>query len=129
MLGLNFFRNIAFCLVLLVLQQEVSRVHAGSGGRPSARPSLESAADYANRPGPWDEPELDSLLEANKVWVNRMVANRPNYFDVHKKGHYPKIMWIGCSDARVPASEAVDQAPGGVFVHRNVANQVRKHFE
>ena len=25
--------------------------------------------DYFNRPGPWDERDLNSLLEANKAWL------------------------------------------------------------
>jgi hypothetical protein len=29
--------------------------------------------DYFNRPGPWDERDLSSLLSANKAWAQRMV--------------------------------------------------------
>ena len=53
-----------------------------------------------------------------------MTSNNPNFFSEHKIGHAPKILWIGCSDARVPANEIIDQKPGSVFVHRNIANQV-----
>lgn len=81
-------------------------------------------ADYWNRPGVWDEKNLESLLHANKAWARRMVTENPAFFDEHKKGHAPKILWIGCSDARVPANEIIGEPPGSVFVHRNIANLV-----
>mmetsp|Transcript_32992 Transcript_32992/g.33600 ORF Transcript_32992/g.33600 Transcript_32992/m.33600 type:complete len:339 (-) Transcript_32992:6-1022(-) len=80
--------------------------------------------DYSNRPGPWDEKSLDSLLDANKRWTQKMVDIDPSFFENHKLGHYPKILWIGCSDARVPANEIIGEPAGSVFVHRNIANMV-----
>ena len=79
---------------------------------------------YLNRPGPWDDRTLNTLLEANKAWCKRMVTEKPDFFKELKKGHAPKILWIGCSDARVPANEIIGEPPGSVFVHRNVANMV-----
>jgi len=47
------------------------------------------------------------------------------YFNKLGAGHNPEYLWIGCSDARVPANQIMgDYAPGSVFVHRNIANQV-----
>jgi carbonic anhydrase len=85
---------------------------------------FESAADFFNRPGPWDDKNIDSLLDANKRWVKRMTDKDPDFFEQNKLGHSPKYLWIGCSDARVPANELIDQEPGVVFVHRNIANLV-----
>lgn len=64
------------------------------------------------------------LLENNKKWVEEQVAIDPNYFNDLAKEQKPKILWIGCSDSRVPANEIVGGKPGDVFVHRNIANLV-----
>lgn len=95
------------------------------------RPVLTSTArflsidhDYFNRPGVWDERDLPSLMDANRRWTERIKLEDPNFFEEIKRGHAPKILWIGCSDARVPANEIIGEPPGSVFVHRNIANQV-----
>ena len=77
---------------------------------------------YWNRPGSWDDKDLSSMLKANQNWANRM--RQTPMFEDSKKGHAPKILWIGCSDARVPANEMIGESAGNVFVHRNIANQV-----
>ena len=63
-------------------------------------------------------------MQANRNWADRMRSQQPEFFRELKKGHAPKILWIGCSDARVPANEIIGEPPGSVFVHRNIANQV-----
>lgn len=80
--------------------------------------------DYFNRPGAWDDPNLNSLFEANKKWSQRMRVTSPQFFEEMKQGHAPKILWIGCSDARVPANELIGEPAGSVFIHRNIANLV-----
>jgi carbonic anhydrase len=64
------------------------------------------------------------ILDNNKAWVERMLANDPNYFSDLAKGQTPPLLWIGCSDSRVPANEIIGAKPGEVFVHRNIANMV-----
>lgn len=66
----------------------------------------------------------EQLLENNKKWVETSLAKDPNYFADLAKGQQPPLLWIGCSDSRVPANEIVGAKPGEVFVHRNIANMV-----
>jgi len=69
------------------------------------------------------------LLEANANWARRLNQTFPQYFSNIKDVHPPKIIWIGCSDPRIQESDALATLPGTVFVHRNVANQVRPNDE
>lgn len=64
------------------------------------------------------------LLENNKAWAENKLAQDPNYFSEQAKGQRPPVLWIGCSDSRVPANEIIGAGPGEVFVHRNIANVV-----
>ena len=64
------------------------------------------------------------LLENNKKWVASKIESDPEYFTRLANGQQPPILWIGCSDSRVPANEIIGAQPGEVFVHRNIANMV-----
>jgi carbonic anhydrase len=64
------------------------------------------------------------ILDNNKKWVEESLDKDPNYFQDLAKGQTPPLLWIGCSDSRVPANEIIDAKPGEVFVHRNIANMV-----
>lgn len=90
----------------------------------ASKPPPGISQEFWRRPGVWDDKNLGSLVNANRAWANRMVAEKPNFFEEHKQGHSPQILWIGCSDARVPVNEMIGEPPGSVFVHRNIANLV-----
>ncbi len=64
------------------------------------------------------------ILDNNKKWVESSLEKDPNYFEDLSKGQTPPLLWIGCSDSRVPANEIIGAKPGEVFVHRNIANMV-----
>lgn len=66
----------------------------------------------------------NSLLEGNKRWVQQKIDANPDFFNNLSKGQSPQVLWIGCSDSRVPANEITGTQPGDIFVHRNIANMV-----
>jgi len=66
----------------------------------------------------------EGLLKGNKDWVAETLAEDPTYFDRLSAGQKPPILWIGCSDSRVPANQITNTLPGDIFVHRNIANVV-----
>jgi carbonic anhydrase len=64
------------------------------------------------------------ILDNNRAWVESTLEKDPDYFKDLAKGQTPPLLWIGCSDSRVPANEIIGAKPGEVFVHRNIANMV-----
>jgi carbonic anhydrase len=67
---------------------------------------------------------LSSLFENNRSWAKGIAEQDPDFFKKLSSQQTPEYFWIGCSDSRVPANEIIGLAPGEVFVHRNIANQV-----
>jgi carbonic anhydrase len=63
-----------------------------------------------------------ALIKGNSSWVAERVKDDPEYFKKLAQGQHPEVLWIGCSDSRVPANEVTGTKPGEVFVHRNIAN-------
>jgi carbonic anhydrase len=68
--------------------------------------------------------DLREILENNRRWAERVRAQQPSFFEDLSAIQKPTILWIGCSDSRVPANQITGQLPGEVFVHRNVGNVV-----
>ena len=66
----------------------------------------------------------EKLFEGNKQWVEEMLKADPDFFIKRSKEQKPPVLWIGCSDSRVPANEITKTLPGDIFVHRNIANLV-----
>ena len=63
------------------------------------------------------------LLENNRRWAAERTAADPDFFLRLAREHKPHCLFIGCSDARVPAEVITQVMPGELFVHRNIANQ------
>ena len=62
-----------------------------------------------------------SMLLSNIVWARETAERVPDFFTTLSLGQNPRVLWIGCSDSRVPAEAITHSAPGELFVHRNVA--------
>ena len=95
--------------------------------------------------GPNPQYPLNHLLEANKEWAKQQLEADPEVFVKAAAGQAPPILYIGCSDSRVPPNilgetmmmqiticsiaarsdqfaHTVGLGPGDMFVHRNIAN-------
>ncbi|WP_449429916.1 carbonate dehydratase [Pseudomonas putida] len=68
--------------------------------------------------------DLQELIDNNARWADAINQRDPDFFAKLARQQTPEFLWIGCSDARVPANEIVGMLPGDLFVHRNVANVV-----
>ncbi|MGI9288564.1 MAG: carbonate dehydratase [Pseudomonadales bacterium] len=67
---------------------------------------------------------LKYLFDSNVAWAARVKKEDPEFFRKLSTQQQPELLWIGCSDSRVPATQIVDLQPGEIFVHRNIANVV-----
>jgi carbonic anhydrase len=67
---------------------------------------------------------LKACFDANRAWSASMREKDPDFFGRLRHQQAPQLLWIGCSDSRLPPNEIIGRAPGEVFVHRNVANVV-----
>jgi carbonic anhydrase len=66
----------------------------------------------------------EKLLQDNKAWADNMLVHDPEFFHRLMNVQTPEILWIGCSDSRVPPDQITQTKPGEIFIHRNVANLV-----
>ena len=50
------------------------------------------------------DKQLKTIFENNRRWVREEVKKDKDYFNRMASGQSPQILWIGCSDSRVPAN-------------------------
>lgn len=65
---------------------------------------------------------LKHMLVENIAWAAEVAHSDPLFFEGLSQGQSPKVLWIGCSDSRVPAETITHSKPGELFVHRSIAN-------
>jgi carbonic anhydrase len=70
------------------------------------------------------EDPFSYALSSNAAWAGYKSHQNPNFFPKLATGQSPSILWLGCSDSRVPETTVLGLQPGDVFVHRNIANIV-----
>ncbi|EIW56300.1 carbonic anhydrase [Trametes versicolor FP-101664 SS1] len=71
------------------------------------------------------------LLSNNAKWADDIKKEDPEFFrnrctdsnEPVTAALKPPVLYIGCSDWRVPESAVSAMLPNGIFVHRNIANQ------
>ena len=67
---------------------------------------------------------ISTLLDGNRRFVTDVFDRERDYFTELAKLQRPTVLWIGCSDSRVPVNTITQTKPGEIFVHRNVGNIV-----
>jgi carbonic anhydrase len=67
---------------------------------------------------------LHKLFANNKALVEQITRDDPDFFTRRAAKQEPHFLFIGCADSRVPIETLTGVAPGEMFVHRNIANQV-----
>lgn len=68
--------------------------------------------------------KLTQIINNNQQWAAQFEQSNPGVLEKLSAQQKPHFFWIGCADSRVPSNTIAGLAPGEVFVHRNVANQV-----
>jgi carbonic anhydrase len=67
---------------------------------------------------------LRKLFDNNRAIVAGLTRDDPEFFRRRAGRQEPHFLFIGCADSRVPIETLTGVAPGEMFVHRNIANQV-----
>ncbi|KAI4107454.1 MAG: hypothetical protein L6R37_001556 [Teloschistes peruensis] len=73
------------------------------------------------------ENAFHKFLANNKQWHQKTSSDKPDLFPSCAKGQAPPVLWLGCSDSRVPETTLCNAQPGDIFVHRNIANIISPH--
>ena len=62
---------------------------------------------------------LKHCFDANRAWAAGELERDPEFFERLRHQQHPELLWIGCSDSRLPPDRIIGVLPGEIFVHRN----------
>jgi carbonic anhydrase len=62
------------------------------------------------------------MLKSNEAWANYKAHQHTNFFQKMADVEVPRILWLGCSDSRMPETTILGLQPGDVMSHRNAGN-------
>jgi carbonic anhydrase len=72
-----------------------------------------------------DDDILHNIMANNRAWKAGVDRDDPGFFARMARHHAPRVLWIGCSDSRVPGNESIGFMPGEIYYHRSVGNQLQ----
>jgi hypothetical protein len=72
------------------------------------------------------EESYNDLIKGNHQWVEQQLEKDPDLFKRLSAGQSPQVLWIGCSDSRVPANVITGSDPGKSGRKRTCIRSVRR---
>lgn len=90
---------------------------AALGAVVSAAPAPEAAPSAPANASDSAFPELAHFFSNNTQWAQHKAQEDSSFFPTLNASQHPGIVWIGCSDSRVPESVVTQQNPGSIFTH------------
>ena len=70
---------------------------------------------------------IEELLKGNKQFSETVFKKNIGQYRDLVKGEKPKVLWIGCSDARIQTGHITNAPPGSLYIHRNMGNLAPNH--
>jgi hypothetical protein len=87
-------------------------------------PTISSQAEQTSSSHFPTQTSIADLLDRSAAWADRQEREAPTLIPSLAHSQHPRVMWIGCSDSRIPETTVLDLLPGDLYVHRNLANIV-----
>jgi carbonic anhydrase len=70
---------------------------------------------------------IEELLQGNAQFRETIFKENNAQYRELVKGENPKVLWIGCSDARLQTGHITNAPPGTLYIHRNMGNIAPNH--